>query len=88
MSHLNWHVGMKVVCVDNSGDGKDLDLGRVYTISDIYKCVQPDLTTPIFVDLVEKPSGGWFPRRFRPVQPRKTDISMFTAMLTKDKVPA
>lgn len=53
MSYLDWHVGLKVVCVDN-----------------------------------EEPEGGWFPWRFRPVQQRKTDISIFTAMLTKTKVPA
>ncbi|TIW28697.1 MAG: hypothetical protein E5V63_04255 [Mesorhizobium sp.] len=85
MSYRDWHAGMKVVCVDNSGDGKDLDVGRIYTLASIYKAVQPNRSAPIFVDLVESPSNGWFPWRFRPLQAKKTDISLFTAMLNKRK---
>ena len=86
MSHLNWHFGMKVVCVDARGAGRCLRKGEVYTL----RWLEPE-----FVGL-EEPStwsdeagaeAGWFYSRFRPAQRRKTDISVFTAMLTKTKEP-
>jgi hypothetical protein len=87
MSHLHWHVGMKVVCVDAKGSGGCLRKGEVYTIG----CLEPE-----FVGLEEPSTWSdehgsepcWLYTRFRPVHLRKTDISVFTAMLNKDKVPA
>lgn len=87
MSYRDWHVGMKVVCVDARGASRLLRANEIYTI----RFLEPE-----FVGL-EEPStwsdeagaeAGWFKWRFRPVQPRQTDISMFTAMLNKDKVLA
>lgn len=88
MSHLDWYVGMKVVCVDAEHGGRPLlRKGRIYTIRHL---------EPEFVGLQEPSTwsdeagaeAGWFYSRFRPVQRRKTDISVFTAMLSKPKVPA
>jgi len=90
MSYRDWHVGMKVVCVDNSTWEHKLTLNRIYTITAIGV---PDFCDTLYVGLAETPSRSgaslhWRIERFRPVQPRQTDISMFTAMLNKDKVPA
>lgn len=91
MSYLNWHVGMKVVCVNAGGlAGPLLTVGAVYTVREL---------EPEFVHLAEpstwSPTGGrelsgWTYSRFRPVQTRDTDIAVFTSMLTstKSKVPA
>ena len=83
-SYTSWHVGMKVVCVDASRDylGQEtpLEVGRVYRVDKILR----------HMDVVGVVVGGcpswhetnaWSARRFRPVQTRQTDISVFTAML-------
>ncbi len=91
MSYRNWHVGMKVVCVDDS-DGQchrnsgSLKRGEVYTISRIEADAFPELA----VQVSELPYRWYeFVRasRFRPVQPRKTDISIFTDMLKHIDAP-
>lgn len=80
-SYLNWHVGMKVVCVDASG-ASQLEKNRVYEI----QAMQVAFGS-VYIGLVGVKNGnyscgaGWLARRFRPVQIRKTDISIFTAML-------
>lgn len=84
MTHRDWYAGMKVVCVNNTGEEQSLVVGRVYTLSAIYA-----VDTVVYVELMEDTeAAGWFPWRFRPVHLRKTDIAVFTAMLTKTKVPA
>ena len=89
MSYRDWHVGMKVVCVDASGWEHRLQQGAVYTLSAIGSAFGG-----LYIGLVETPSETgplhWYARRFRPVQPRKTDISIFEAMLTgaKEREPA
>ncbi|TPN11704.1 hypothetical protein [Mesorhizobium sp. B2-1-2] len=67
--------------------------GDVYELLEI--SVGKNLLTgeeEIGVSLKDDPDGdaeGMYPARcFRPAQPRATDISTFTAMLTKPKVPA
>jgi hypothetical protein len=88
MTYRDWHVGMKVVCVDNSTWEHRLKLNGVYTIAAIDTAHFDDR---LYIGLVETPSKNilqWLASRFRPVQPRKTDISVFTRMLNKDKVPA
>lgn len=80
-NYTSWHVGMKVVCVDNGGAGSLLAVGEVYTIRSL---------EPRFVTLAEDSTwseingadSGWYYSRFRPVQTRQTDISVFTAMLS------
>lgn len=95
-----FRVGQKVVCVDardtNSHGLPEIVEGGVYTIRwvgvDDYKlCVRlvevprnalapPFTTPPEFLD------WPFYASRFRPVVERKTDISIFTAMLTPSPV--
>lgn len=79
---MAFHVGQKVVCVDAS-EHKALHAGTVYTIAAIH---HEDGET--FVGLLEIPRNhaDWYAWRFRPVVEPKTDISIFTAMLTPKKV--
>jgi len=94
-------VGQKVVCVnvDPSRPGRMWvvseapSLGRVYTIADMWK---DQVINEIVFDFIELSRsdfavvlkgrklgyGSW---RFRPVVERKTDISIFTAMLNPAK---
>ncbi|CAM5657387.1 hypothetical protein MAUB1S_11438 [Mycolicibacterium aubagnense] len=101
-SYLNWHSGMKVVCVDsNFGCAKAGPyriptrapiLGEILTIRDL----QPGETkSGVFltfteIDLIQQdgPLRGeirWDAACFRPLETRKTDISVFTAMLNGAK---
>lgn len=91
MSYLDWHVGMKIVCVDNVDDElpPNPKCGQVYTISWIGAAEDV-----IMVDLLELPNPdsadfyrGYSADIFRKVQPRKTDISCFTAILNGHRVP-
>lgn len=86
----DWHVGMKVVCVNDINSVRPpthsgLLKNRIYTIRNF----EPP---PPFLDKaqlrVEESKGVYFCDRFRPVQPRKTDISIFTSLLLKVKEPA
>lgn len=99
MSYLDWHVGMKVVCVDplyTWSEGSELEKGRVYTIRAIGPWVRnsdPSVSLSVGVwlaeihdrsepDFLEDGDIPFRASRFRPVKTRKTDISIFTAMLT------
>jgi hypothetical protein len=95
-----FRLGQKVVCVDAScdpdrtwDDGEAPTEGAVYTIASLN--VHAD-GTPI-LSLVELrrtplslwlhgPTAGYKQSRFRPVVEKKTDISIFVAMLTPNKV--
>ncbi|WP_105430193.1 hypothetical protein [Neorhizobium sp. T6_25] len=75
--------------------------GQVYTIRQLFTfkaCTGP-VVTIILLDEIVNPvrkwdagvmEAGFVPRRFRPVVERKTDISIFTALLTSqpEQVPA
>lgn len=94
---MSFHVGQKVVCVDDSPPRSGLTFkahpvkGRVYTIAAI-----GSMDGEPAVDLVELGKLGaclqypdWLASRFRPV--KETDISIFTSMLVptpKQKVSA
>jgi hypothetical protein len=82
--YTSWHVGMKVVCVC-ADCVPGLKSGAVYTIRKIGRDEELiHLYGDVDIWLVEtaRPGGnGYGVNRFRPVQTRKTDISMFTAML-------
>ncbi|RWB85945.1 MAG: hypothetical protein EOQ52_20570 [Mesorhizobium sp.] len=93
MSFRDWHVGMKVVCVNNRGARRFLCRNTTYTIAALGNGLDEIGRGTIYVALAEVPMPGplnWRAERFRPVAPRKTDISIFTAMLTdaRPKVPA
>ncbi len=94
-----FRVGQKVVCVDSkTGLGIWLESdepveGHVYTITRII--FEDEMIFHLAElnrsDAARKqwgPSVGYAARRFRPVVERKTDISIFTKMLTDDFVGA
>lgn len=93
-----FHVGQKVVCIDNKDDdgaiSKILTVGAVYTIAKLLRgqflTADFQLYRGLGVQLFEVKLPGEYFRstRFRPLTERKTDISVFTEMLDKDKVPA
>lgn len=102
MDYRQWHVGMKVVCVDDGctflRDGSrtksGLSKGRIYTIEWIgterrrsYHGGNVERSVVIRLSGVRHPdttcsSGSFGAIRFRPVEPRTTNISIFQAMLT------
>lgn len=103
MSYNDWYVGMKVVCVDGSAHSYIRDAisprkGGVYTIRNLEANPRTGRLNVQLCEIVnpevEARDGCGEPyfgaSRFRPVQTRKTDISIFTAMLqgAKDKVQA
>lgn len=95
MSYLNWHVGMKVVCVKKgawspSTPGESHPVyGGVYTIRTI-ECPDGDVFLR-FAEIINpkarrdiygsQSESQYWATRFRPLFTRKTDISIFTAML-------
>lgn len=99
MSCVDWYVGMQVVCTDSDVHGKytpwpavgDLDgltVGVVYTIRKIgvYRGMLGIwLSEIVRTAWIEEGEPPFSVRRFRPVQHRKADISIFTAMLTGAK---
>jgi hypothetical protein len=99
---MTFRIGQKVVCVDAS-DGvvgasmfsDRLVKGNIYTIRGFNS---PDYLNDTLGLLLEEIIGeistswdeeyGFRQNRFRPIVERKTDISVFTAMLTDKRVDA
>ncbi|MRX31892.1 hypothetical protein [Aminobacter sp. MDW-2] len=94
-NYTSWHVGMRVVCRDNRDFECWLNVDDIYTIKSIgmgMGAYKGRYTTHVVVVLaeVDNPDDAFFPMetpgfcaaRFRPVQTRKTDISVFTSMLS------
>lgn len=97
-------VGQKVVCVDNNPHpgrgwpkGECPSKGVIYTIKDMWIDFKESVEVFEFVELNRPISSimfgyksGYAASRFRPVVERKTDISIFTAILnpakTKERV--
>lgn len=77
-------VGQKVECVDDSPDraGRPLVVvrGGKYTITSIFYCFGE--TGILLAEVAPGLAPGWQAKRFRPIIERKTDIGIFTAMLT------
>lgn len=79
-----FYVGQKVVCIDDKPDplGRPIWVKKdeIYTISDIFfwcHCMALRLTeAPSNFNLI-----GWKSDMFRPIVEKKTDISIFTALL-------
>jgi hypothetical protein len=94
---VSFHVGQKVVCIrDDWSDGSPpLRNGAIYTVVGItapIKCFSfggPSMCRPtIILAEAKNPNGddiGFNHERFRPVIERKTDISIFTAMLNAQR---
>lgn len=96
---MDWEprIGMKVVCYNNEG-APMLSKGATYTLSGVY---EPGGYSEylgvadfgVFLHEVDIPShrDAFHPGRFKPLRERKTDISIFTAMLDhtpKELIPA
>lgn len=89
--------GDKVVCVDDVESpgrrfprGKELVRGRTYTINAVWASEHPSDLGHVVFGISEIPREnfkgirmGYKASRFRPVDPRSTDITVFTDMLTK-----
>lgn len=85
-----FHVGQKVVCVDDGGY-KYLKLNSIYVVEKVFKskeCGDSFMLWLVGVADENKPRfGGYYATRFRPLVEKKTDISIFTAMLKDVKQP-
>lgn len=91
---MAFRVGQKVVCVDVSNDdgkqwiGDDTPVvGEIYTVSAVGLTERGKYGIQL-VELRRPRRWGYQARRFRPVVERKTDISIFTAMLKPERVQA
>jgi len=83
-----FRVGQKVVCVNDGTvfchGAPSIRRGTIYTIEKTEPSWQ---TGTIHVWLVEVGGCGWAASRFRPVVERKTNIDVFTKMLTDERLP-
>ena|SRR5882672_1886203 len=97
---MNFHVGQKVVCVNDdcieAGVLGPLKKGRIYTIRETGLRAWTDGAPCVrLTEIIRGPlccEGGeeecdtpYWASRFRPIVRRKTDISVFTAMLKPAK---
>lgn len=78
---MTFHVGQKVVCVDAV---HQLVNGGIYTISFVGSGRLGAMCDVAEIAGVFPPLA-FFQRRFRPIVEKKTDISIFTAMLNPSK---
>ncbi len=76
-----FNIGQRVLCVDDSGTAL-VKRGKIYTVHGIGASPKLGLA---MLWLGGVPNGGMYARRFRPIVERKTDISIFTKMLTDNK---
>ena len=93
---MAFHVGQKVVCVDDSVGQltrqRELVKGSIYTVRSL-----PPWSNGLYLQEIVLPKadfGAWegheisfFSTRFRPIVERKTDISALTAILNGHRVP-
>jgi hypothetical protein len=100
---MTYHVGQKVVCIDGKFPSRKYKEahpveGQVYTIRALRSGVFPDGSNlTIYLKEIRNPKrlyrNGFTEvsfriRRFRPLCTKKTDISIFTAMLNKKELAA
>ena len=93
---MSFHVGQKVVCVNAEWDDPHWCkftpnrpvAGGVYTIREIHSAFPhrvgfylDELPNPVVIWVERTGEGAFLSTRFRPVIERKTDISVFTALL-------
>jgi hypothetical protein len=88
-----FQVGDQVVCINGERNSKRKHTetwpvtGRIYTVRELFECSGHigirlvEIVNPVYEYTQGVMEMGWQPFRFRPV--KKTDISIFTAMLTK-----
>lgn len=84
---MAFRVGQKVECINDKPDrwGRAVlvQKGEVYTVAAVFDWF--GLPGLLLEEVKTKEAPGWHALRFRPVVERKTDISIFTAMLTPSK---
>lgn len=89
---MTFHVGQKVVCVEAATGSCECrhepDKNNICTVANVYMHHMG-----LVLELEEFPAPkcqhfdpGWLAESFRPIVERKTDISVFTEMLTDTKV--
>lgn len=78
-----FHVGQKVVCVDDSPDalGRPLVVMKdhIYTVSSSF--YWNGIPAILLQEVCPGSAPGWFAYKFRPITERKTDISIFKRLL-------
>lgn len=85
---MTFHVGQRVVAVRDDDDGNPtermgLRRGQVYTVAEIGPFWPPRATYGVrIVEIQLRPCDWWCAFCFRPLDERKTDISVFTSMLS------
>ena len=98
---MTFRVGQKVVAVSQNNRDvsvSDLVVGQIYTIRDIDSRAADagyhdgeltirleEIFNPVRRTTIGDWEAGYVAHRFRPVVEHKTDISVFTAMLTPSK---
>jgi len=83
---MTFRVGQKVVCVHPCND---LASDKIYTITSLGLLGKPRNEPAVGVDQSNfGPRPAFYSWRFRALVERKTDISIFTAMLTSQGVDA
>ena len=75
-----FRIGQKVVCVDATCFESFIQKDKVYTVHSI-ACQFGDIWVRL-CEVIPDEGGGFRNRRFRPIVERKTDISIFTEMLS------
>lgn len=81
---MNFRVGQKVVCVDDSPrDERPVHVvkGHVYTIGSF--CPLWGRKAVYLIEATAADNNPFWADRFRPIVERKTDISVFTDILRK-----
>lgn len=85
---MTFHVGQKVVCVDDSpnrlGEECPVKRGPIYIVSDVGMAWDGPYLNIEGVRLARQ-YFGFAVERFRPIVEKKTDISIFTAMLNPNE---
>lgn len=87
---MNFHVGQKVVCIDDNFSRKFVTnpvMSKIYTLREVYPFA--DGIGVLLDEIRNEPrqwsddygEPGFRASRFRPVVEKKTDISIFTEML-------
>lgn len=85
---MTFHVGQKVECIDDEGQpvregDTPVKKGAVYTLRDVFDFFGEEGVR--LQEITNPRDRGYHSWRFRPIVEKKTDISIFTAMLNASK---
>lgn len=79
---MTFHVGQKVVCVDDSLPANPWHQQHPLVKRQIYTIHKLELQPDVLCLDIDGSGRQWQHWRFRPLVEKKTDISVFTEMLT------